>query len=194
MTRTAFINARLLDPATGLDAPGAMLVDGETIADFGPRLFHDAKPSGARIVDCEGRALAPGLIDMRVFTGEPGSEYRETLASASHAAAAGGVTTMIVMPNTDPIIDEPSLVDFIKRRAAATACVRVAPMAALTRGLAGQVMTEMGLLMEAGAVAFTDGNRAVANARVLRRAFAYAATFDALVITHAEDPELVKDT
>jgi dihydroorotase len=190
MTRTAFINARLLDPATGLDAPGAMLVDGETIADFGPRLFHDAKPSDARIVDCEGRALAPGLIDMRVFTGEPGSEYRETLASASHAAAAGGVTTMIVMPNTDPVIDEPSLVDFIKRRAAATACVRVAPMAALTRGLAGQVMTEMGLLMEAGAVAFTDGDRTIANARIMRRALAYASTFGALVVGHAEDPDL----
>ncbi|HTW35668.1 MAG TPA: dihydroorotase [Rhizomicrobium sp.] len=190
MTRTAFLNARLLDPATGLDAPGGLLVDGETIADFGPRLFYDAKPSDARIVDCEGLALAPGLIDMRVFTGEPGSEYRETLASASHAAAAGGVTTMIVMPNTDPVIDEPSLVDFIKRRAAATACVRVAPMAALTRGLAGQVMTEMGLLMEAGAVAFTDGDRTIANARIMRRALAYASTFGALVVGHAEDPDL----
>ena len=194
MTRTAFINARLLDPATNLDAPGAMLVDGETIADFGPRLFNDAKPADAKIVDCEGRALAPGLIDMRVFTGEPGTEYRETLASASHAAAAGGVTTMIVMPNTDPIIDEPSLVDFIMRRAAATACVRVLPMAALTRGLAGQVMTEMGLLAEAGAVAFTDGDRTIANARIMRRALSYASTFGALVVGHAEDPDLSEGT
>ena len=194
MTRTAFINARLLDPATNLDAPGAMLIDGETIADFGPRLFNDAKPADAKIVDCEGRALAPGLIDMRVFTGEPGTEYRETLASASHAAAAGGVTTMIVMPNTDPIIDEPSLVDFIMRRAAATACVRVLPMAALTRGLAGQVMTEMGLLAEAGAVAFTDGDRTIANARIMRRALSYASTFGALVVGHAEDPDLSDGT
>ena len=192
MTRTAFINARLLDPATKLDAPGALLVDGEIIADLGPRLFHDAKPADAKIVDCQGLALAPGLIDMRVFTGEPGSEYRETLASASRAAAAGGVTTMIVMPNTDPVIDEPSLVDFIKRRAAATASVRVLPMAALTRGLAGQVMTEMGLLMEAGAVAFTDGDRTIANARIMRRALAYASTFGALVVGHAEDPDLVE--
>jgi dihydroorotase len=194
MTRTAFINARLLDPATGLDAPGALLADGEAILDMGPRLFNDAKPANAKIVDCEGLALAPGLIDMRVFTGEPGSEYRETLASASHAAAAGGITTMIVMPNTDPVIDEPSLVDFIMRRAAATASVRVAPMAALTQGLAGQVMTEMGLLMEAGAVAFTDADRTIANARIMRRALAYASTFGALVVGHAEDPDLSEGT
>jgi dihydroorotase len=134
--------------------------------------------------------LAPGLIDCRVFTGEPGAEHRESLESASAAAAAGGVTSMIVMPNTDPIIDEPSLVDFLMRRAAATAKVRVLPTAALTRGLAGETMTEIGLLQEAGAVAFTDGDRSIANARVLRRALSYAATFNALVVAHAEDPEL----
>jgi dihydroorotase len=137
--------------------------------------------------------LTPGLIDCRVFTGEPGSEHRESLASASEAAAAGGVTTIVTMPNTNPVIDEPSLVDFIKRRAAATAKVRVAPAAALTRKLAGEVMTEIGLLKEAGAVAFTDGDRTVANARVMRRALSYAATFDSLVIGHAEDPELTAD-
>ena len=188
--RIAFVNARLIDPASGLDAPGALLVEGETIRDLGPRLFQDAPPADADVVDCRGMVLAPGLIDMRVFTGEPGSEHRETLASASEAAASGGVTTMVVMPNTDPVIDEPSLVDFIKRRAAATAKVRVLPMAALTRGLAGETMTEIGLLQEAGAVAFGDGDRSVANARVMRRALAYAATFHALVVGHAEDPEL----
>jgi dihydroorotase len=125
-----------------------------------------------------------------VFTGEPGSEYRETLASASEAAAAGGITTIIVMPNTDPIIDEPSLVDFILRRAAATAKVRVVPMAALTKHLAGETMTEIGLLQEAGAVAFTDGDRTIGNTRVLRRALAYASTFGALIVGHAEDPDL----
>jgi dihydroorotase len=190
MTRLAFINARLADPASGLDAPGALLVEDGHIVDVGPRLFHDGRPAGAEIIDCGGHVLAPGLIDMRVFTGEPGSEHRETLESASLAAAAGGFTTIVVMPNTDPVLDEPSLVDFIKRRAAATACVRVLPMAALTRHLAGEVMTEMGLLMEAGAVAFTDGDRTVANARVMRRALAYASTFGALVVGHAEDPEL----
>jgi dihydroorotase len=193
MSRIAFINARLVDPATRLDAPGGLLVDAGHIRDFGPRLFYDGKPSDAEIVDCGGRVLAPGLIDMRVFTGEPGTEYRETLESASLAAAAGGVTTIVVMPNTDPVIDEPSLVDFIKRRAAATASVRVLPMAAMTRHLAGDVMTEMGLLMEAGAVAFTDGDRTIANARVMRRVLSYASTFGALIVGHAEDPELSRD-
>ncbi|HEX4158870.1 MAG TPA: dihydroorotase [Rhizomicrobium sp.] len=193
MTRKAFVNARLLDPASGLDEPGALLIENGLIRDLGPRLFHDGAPANATIVDCSGRALAPGLIDMRVFTGEPGSEHRETLESASRAAAAGGVTTMVVMPNTEPVIDEPSLVDFINRRAAATACVRVLPMAALTRRLAGETMTEIGLLMEAGAVAFTDGDRTIASARVMRRALAYASTFGALVVGHAEDPELTQN-
>ena len=191
--RIAFRNARLIDPANGLDVKGGLLVENGRIADIGPRLFNDAEPSDPEVINCQGLVLAPGLIDCRVFTGEPGSEHRESLESASHAAAAGGVTTMIVMPNTDPIIDEPSLVDFILRRAAATAKVRVAPMAALTKRLAGEVMTEIGLLKEAGAVAFTDSDRSVPNARVMRRALAYAATFDALVVGHAEDPELTRE-
>src|SRR6201997_5355184 len=189
--RIAFKNARLVDPASGLDVKGGVLAEPGRFADIGPRLFNDAEPGDPEIVDCRGLVLAPGLIDCRVFTGEPGSEHRETLESASEAAAAGGVTTMITMPNTNPVIDEPSLVDFIKRRAQATAKVRVAPMAALTQGLAGEVMTEIGLLKEAGAIAFTDGDRSIANARVMRRALSYAATFDALVVGHAEDPELV---
>jgi dihydroorotase len=190
MMRTAFLNARLLDPASGLDERGALLVEHGRVRDFGARLFHDGAPGDSQIVDCRGRALSPGLIDMRVFTGEPGSEHRETLESASRAAAAGGVTTIAVMPNTEPVIDEPSLVDFILRRAAATACVRVLPMAALTRRLAGETMTEIGLLKEAGAAAFTDGDRTIASARVMRRVLAYASTFGALVVGHAEDPEL----
>jgi dihydroorotase len=191
--RTVFCNARLIDPASGLDAKGGLLVENGKIADFGPRLFGDVDRSDPEVIDCKGLVLAPGLIDMRVFTGEPGSEHRETLESASRAAAAGGVTTIVVMPNTDPVIDEPSLVDFIRRRAQATASVRVAPMAALTRHLAGEVMTEMGLLKEAGAVAFTDGDRTIANTRVLRRALAYASTFGVLVVGHAEDPDLAED-
>jgi dihydroorotase len=192
--RIALRNARLIDPQSGLDARGGLLIEHGRIADVGPRLFNDAEPSDPEVIDCKGLVLAPGLIDMRVFTGEPGSEHRETLETASRAAAAGGVTTMVVMPNTDPIIDEPSLVDFINRRAAATAKVRVLPMAALTRGLKGETMTEIGLLAEAGAVAFTDGDRTIANARVLRRALSYASTFGALVVGHAEDPDLSAGT
>ena len=190
MKRLAFKNARLIDPASGLDVKGGLLVENGRIADIGPRLFNDAQSDDPEVMDCRGLVLAPGLIDARVFTGEPGAEHRESLESASQAAAAGGVTSMIVMPNTDPVIDEPSLVDFLLRRAAATAKVRVLPCAALTRGLKGETMTEIGLLQQAGAVAFTDGDRSIANARVLRRALSYAATFGALVIGHAEDPEL----
>jgi len=194
MRPVAFRGCRLIDPASGLDAKGGLLIDNGRIADVGPRLFNDAEPTDPEVIDARGLVLTPGLIDARVFTGEPGSEHRESLESASAAAAAGGVTSMVVMPNTDPVIDEPSLVDFILRRAAATARVRVLPTAALTKGLLGETMTEIGLLKEAGAVAFTDGDRSIANARVLRRAMAYAATFDALVLAHAEDPELVKGT
>lgn len=186
----AFRNARLIDPASGLDVKGGLLVENGRIAAVGPRLFNDAEPGDPEVIDARGLALVPGLMDARVFTGEPGSEHRETLASASAAAAAGGITAMVVMPNTHPAIDEPSLVDFLLRRAAATASVRVLPQAALTQGLKGEVMTEIGLMREAGAVAFGDGDRTVANARVLRRALAYAATFDALVVGHAEDPDL----
>jgi dihydroorotase len=191
--RIAFRNARLMDPASKLDARGGLLVENGKIVDFGPRLFNDAEANDPEVMDCRGLVLAPGLIDMRVFTGEPGSEHRETLESASQAAAAGGVTTFVVLPNTDPVIDEPSLVDFVRRRAAATACVRVVPMAALTKQLAGDAMTEIGLLKEAGAVAFTDGDRTVPNTQVLRRALAYASTFCALVVGHAEDPGLSED-
>ena len=188
--RVAYVNARIVDPATNYDGPGALVTDGRLIGEWGPRLFADGVPSDIEKVDCKGLVLAPGLIDMRVFTGEPGAEHKETLASASQAAAAGGVTTMIVMPNTDPVIDDVALVDFIERRARDTALVHVHPMAALTKGLAGQLLTEIGLLSEAGAIAFTDGDRSVANARLLRRALSYAATFDALIVQHAEDPEL----
>lgn len=190
MSRTAFINARLIDPASGYDERGNLMVENGVIADLGPALFNDGVPDGAEVVDCKGRVLAPGLIDCRVFTGEPGAEHRETLALASKAAAAGGVTTMIVMPNTNPVIDDVALVDFIERRARDTAVVHVHTMAALTEGLEGKEMTEFGLLLEAGAVGFTDGLKAVANAQLMRRALSYAAPLGALVVQHAEEPAL----
>lgn len=188
--RRAYLNADIMAPAQGLSGKGGILIEDGWILDVGPRVTRDSVGSGAAISDCSGLTLIPGLIDMRVFTGEPGNEYRETLASASEAAAAGGVTTMIVMPNTQPAIDDAAIVDFILRRARDTASVRVAPMAAITKGLAGELMTEIGLLREAGAVAITDGTRAVANANVFRRALTYARDFGLLVVQHVEEPSL----
>ena len=183
----AFTNARLIDPANGLDEIGNLIVENGKIFAVG----KNAKtPSGVNTHDCKGMSILPGLVDMQVFTGEPGEEHRETLATASQAAAAGGVTTMITMPNTNPVIDDAALVDFISRRARDTAIVRVHPMAALTKNCNGQSMTEFGLLSEAGAVAFTDGDRAVMNALTMRRALSYAGTFDALIVQHAMDQDL----
>jgi dihydroorotase len=142
------------------------------------------------VVDCKGHVLCPGLIDMQVFTGEPGQEHRETLKTASHAAAAGGVTTIVVMPDTEPVIDQVALVDFIQRRARDNAIVHVHVMAAMTRGLKGQEMTEIGLLQRAGAVAFTNGKASVSNARVMRNVLLYARDFGALIVHHTEDPHL----
>ncbi|MDO8287929.1 MAG: dihydroorotase [Parvibaculum sp.] len=190
MSRTGFINARLVDPASGRYEFGNLLVEDGIITDLGSRLFADAIPDGIEIVDCRGQVLCPGLIDMRVFTGEPGAEHRETLRTASLAAAAGGVTTFIVMPNTNPVIDDVALVDYIERRARDTGIVHIHPMAALTKGLGGREMTEIGLLKEAGAVAFTDGDRSLNDALIMRRALSYAAHFDALIVQHAEVPEL----
>ncbi|MEM7621435.1 MAG: dihydroorotase [Pseudomonadota bacterium] len=189
---TALINARLVDPASGYDEPGGMVIMDETIADFGPHLRRNS-PDDAHIIDCGGNMVCPGLIDMQVYTGEPGSEHRETLASASQAAAAGGVTTIVCMPNTDPVIDDVALVDFIQRRARDTAIVRVATMAALSKNLGNEEMSEIGLLKEAGAVAFTNGKKSLTNAQVMRRALLYAKDFDALIVHHTEDEHLSAD-
>ncbi|MDX5360317.1 MAG: dihydroorotase [Alphaproteobacteria bacterium] len=188
-TRTLFHNARLLDPATGRDEMGGLLVEEGRIADLGPHLSAGAA-GDAEAVDCRGHVLAPGLIDMRVFIGEPGADHRETLETAGDAAAAGGITTMVLQPNTDPVIEDPALVEFVRRRGKIRSAVNVECMAALTKGTAGQEMTEIGLLKDAGALAFTDGDRTVPSALVMRRALTYASAFDALVVAHAEDPTL----
>lgn len=183
-------NARVIDPARGLDAPGSIIVADRTILAAGPEAANQGAPYGSDIIDCKGAIACPGLIDMCVSVGEPGAEHRETLASASQAAAAGGVTTICIMPDTDPVIDDPALVDFILRRARDTASVNILPLAALTKGLRGEEMAEIGLLQEAGAVAFTNGHKSVKNAQVMRRMMTYARDFDALVIHHTEDPDL----
>lgn len=187
--RTVFINARLIDPASGRDEPGGLLVENGTIADLGAHLRRNA-PEGAEVVDCKAHVLCPGLVDAQVFTGEPGAEHRETLKTASHAAAAGGVTSLVVMPDTNPVIDQVALVDFIQRRARDNALVNIHVMAAMTKGLAGQEITEIGLLKRAGAIAFTNGKSSVINTKVMRNALLYAKDHDALIAHHTEDPYL----
>ncbi|MBF0166800.1 MAG: dihydroorotase [Alphaproteobacteria bacterium] len=194
MSKTAYINVRLLDPASGLDAMGAVLTEGEEIVDFGPGLFRASAgwrvPSGIQSVDGKGACLAPGLVDMRVQLREPGEEHKETLKTAGEAAVAGGVTSMVCLPNTDPIIDDVASVEFVARRARKVGLVKVYPYAAATKGLAGKELAEYGLLAQAGALAFTDGVHAVADARVMRRALSYASTFDLLIVQHPEEPAL----
>jgi dihydroorotase len=188
--RRAYVNAHVLAPMQGLNGPGGILVEDGWILAVGKSVTRESVGATSTVIDCKGRLLIPGLVDMRVFTGEPGSEYRETLASASEAAAAGGVTTIIVMPNTQPVIDDAAIVDYVLRRARDTAQVRVAPMAAITKGLAGEQMAEIGLLRRAGAVAVTDAVKAVSNANLFRRALMYARDCDLLVVGHAEEPSL----
>ena len=184
------LNARLIDPAAGTETRGGLLMIDGLIADLGGAVTRDSVPADAEIIDCAGDMVAPGLIDMRAFVGEPGAEHRETMASASAAAAAGGVTTMVAMPDTHPVVDDPAVVDFIKRRARDTSRVRVLPSAAITKGLHGKEIAEIGLLLESGAVAFTDGLHSIRNAQVMRRAMTYGRDFDALIMHFAQDEDL----
>ena len=190
--RVAYINARLLDPATGVNAPGDVLTEGDKIIEVGASLFSDDGPDGADVIDCAGACLAPGLVDIRMHTGEPGQEHKETLASAGRAAVAGGITSMVCLPNTKPVIDDMSVLEFIARRARQQGLAKVYCYGAITKGLEGNELAEMGLLAESGAVAFTDGLKSVTNAQVMRRALDYAATFGFLIVQHAEEPSLAK--
>src|SRR5216110_3979920 len=184
-------NARIVDPSRDLDEPGDVLIADGVIRDARRGIHASGVPEGTEVIECGGRVVAPGLIDMRAFIGEPGAEYRETIGSASEAAAAGGVTTIVCQPDTDPVIDDPAIVDFVLRRARDTSIVHVQPMAALTKGLRGEEMAEIGLLKASGAIAFTDGAKSVTNAQVMRRALTYARDFDALIVHHTEDPDLI---
>lgn len=187
MSDLLLLNARLLDPATGLDAPGSLLVREGRIVDFGG---HIGLPEGVEAFDAQGACLAPGLIDLRAALGEPGAEHRETIASAAQAAAAGGITTLCALPDTSPALDDPALVAFMARQASAS--LTILPYGAATRGCAGQDLCEYGLLREAGAVAFTDGRRALGPARLMRLALSYARAFGSFVVQHPEEPSLAK--
>jgi len=185
--RTLFTNARLIDPEAGTDAPGWLLLEGGAIRARGG---EEAPPGADRQVDCAGHCLAPGIVDIGVKVCEPGERHKESYRSAGLAAAAGGVTTIVTRPDTEPAIDSPESLEFVARRANAAAPVNVLPMAALTKGREGREMTEIGFLMDAGAVAFCDCDRVVGDTRVLARALTYARGLGALVIAHAQEPGL----
>jgi dihydroorotase len=180
-----FVNARLIDPEAQTDAPGTLTVAKGRIA------ARDSEPpEGAEVIDCAGKCLAPGIVDWGVQVGEPGARHKESFRSAGQAAAAGGVTTLIARPDTDPAIDTPEVLDFVRRRAAAETPVNIRHMAALTRGRAGREMAEIGFLLDAGALAFTDADRVVQNTRVMARCLTYARGLGALVVGHPQDPGL----
>ncbi len=179
-----FENARLIDPETGSDAPGSLTVSqGVIVARDG------AVPKGAKIVDCAGQCLAPGLVDWGVKIGEPGERHKESFRSAGLAAAAGGVTTVIARPDTTPAIDTPETLEFVTRRAG-EAPVRIRHMAALTKGRAGKEMTEIGFLLDAGAIAFSDVFHVAENTKALSRAMTYARSLGALIVGHPQEPGL----
>lgn len=184
-------NVRIVDPSRTLDEVGTIIVghDGLIVA-AGADAQNQGAPEGAEIRDCRGLTAVPGLVDARVFVGEPGSEHRETIASASRAAAAGGITSFIMMPETDPVIDDIALVEFVKKTARDTASVNVYPAAALTKGMTSAEMTEMGLLQQAGAVAFTNGRYGLNDTQVLRRAMTYAREFGAVIALETREKYL----
>ncbi len=179
-----FINARLVDPATQFDGPGEVLVQGEVILASGPQVAASAE---AIIINCDGHALMPGLIDLHVSTGEPGEEQRESLSTAGKAAVAGGITTIVLQPDTQTVIDDAALVDFITRRGRDRSLARVLAAGALTVGLKGERIAELGLMADAGAVLFTNSDRPIVSTRIMQRCMSYASAFDALVASRPQD-------
>jgi dihydroorotase len=188
--RRLFRGARLLDPDSGRDMVGDVIVVDDRIAAIGANISAAGLGADVEVIECAGLCLAPGLVDMRVQLREPGTEHIESIESGSQAAAAGGVTTMVALPNTEPPVDDVSVVEFLARRAREVRLAKIHTYAAATKGLKGKELTEMGLLAANGAVGFTDGVKAVADALVMRRALSYARTFDQLILQHPEEPSL----
>src|SRR6056297_627033 len=183
--KTLIENARLIDPEAGTESRGAVLIEGACIRDV---ITGDTAGIEAARLDADGKCLAPGIVDIGVKVSEPGERHKESFASAGRAAVAGGVTTIVTRPDTVPAIDTPETLEFVERRASADTPVTVLPMAALTKGREGREMTEIGFLLDAGAVAFSDADRVVTDTRVFARALTYARSLDALVIGHVQDP------
>ena len=194
MKKQYYLNAHIVDPYNSLNETGGMIInENGKIESIGKKVNKNNIPSKEKFINLKGKHIFPGLIDMRVFVGEPGYEYKENFRTLSNAALSGGVTSVVTMPNTDPIIDNVSMVDFLKRRGRDKSKINIYPTASLTKNLEGRNMTEFGLLQSKGIIGFTDGVKTIQNTRLMSRIMKSAYDFNSLVIQHAEDYELAKD-
>ena len=194
MKEKYLINARIIDPKNNLDEIGGLIIDSKgLIKAAGKKVSNGNLPSSIDKIDLKKQVLIPGIVDMRVFVGEPGYEYKENFRTLSNAALSGGVTSVVTMPNTDPIIDNVSIVDFLKRRGRDKTKINIFPSASLTKNTEGSNMTEFGLLQKKGIIGFTDGTKTIQNTRLMSRIMRSAYDLDSLIMQHAEDLELSKD-
>ena len=193
MKEKYFINARIIDPSQGIDEIGGLIVDANgKIKAVGKKVNKENIPTKSEKIDLKSKVLIPGIVDMKVFVGEPGFEYKENFRSLSNAALSGGVTSVVSMPNTSPAIDNVSMVDFILRRGRDKSGINIFPAATLTRNMEGKLMTEFGLLSKKGIIGFTDATKTIQNSEIMSRIMNYASDLDVLVMQHAEDQELSK--
>ena len=195
MKEKIFINARIIDPSQKMDEKGSLILDKNgKVKEIGKNVKKSDAESSAEIFDIKGNVLIPGIVDMKAFVGEPGYEYKENFRTLSQAALAGGVTSIVTMPNTKPIIDNVSMVDFIIRRGRDKAAVTLFPCASITTQAEGKLMTEFGLLSLRGIVGFSDVNKTVQNTELMARIMDYASDIGVLIMQHAEDYELSKNS
>ena len=195
MKEKIFINARIIDPSQKIDEIGSLILNEKgKVKAIGKDIKQRDASKDAEIIDVKENILIPGLVDMKAFVGEPGYEYKENFRTLSHAALAGGVTSIVTMPNTKPIIDNVSMVDFIIRRGRDKASVNLFPCASITKQTEGKLMTEFGLLSGRGIVGFSDVNRTIQNTELMARIMDYASDIGVLIMQHAEDYELSKNS
>ena len=194
MKKQYFLNANIIDTHNSLNEVGGLIVDDNGLVEaIGKKVNKNNIPSREKVIDLKGKYIFPGIVDMRVFVGEPGYEYKENFRTLSNAALSGGVTSVVTMPNTDPIIDNVSIVDFLKRRGRDKSKINIFPTASLTKNLEGSNMTEFGLLQKKGIIAFTDGLKTIQNTRLMSRIMKSAHDLNSLILQHAEDLELSKN-
>ena len=194
MKKKYILNANIVDPSNSLNEKGGLIIDEKgNIEAIGKKVNKSNIPTKANFINVKGKHLFPGIIDMRVFVGEPGFEYKENFKTLSQAALSGGVTSVVTMPNTAPIIDNVSMVDFIKRRGRDKSKINIFPSASLTKNTEGKIMTEFGLLQKKGIIAFTDGLKVIQNSRLMSKIMKSSNDMNSLIMQHAEDINLSKD-